>query len=124
MTILHLLLSLELLLLLLVLPIANPLCFLALLFLLPPLISLSKIGVSYNLANVSSYVVDLTRVKKSGSVIQGVIQDDQPLTEPSPKGSTLRRNYDRPLTTCSTQRYYPLPNAAVLLPMERILSLM
>uniref|UniRef100_A0A673W0M2 Katanin p80 WD40 repeat-containing subunit B1 n=1 Tax=Salmo trutta TaxID=8032 RepID=A0A673W0M2_SALTR len=62
------------------------------------------IGVSYNLANVSSYVVDLTRVKKSGSVIQGVIQDDQPLTEPSPKGSTLRRNYDRPLTTCSTQR--------------------
>uniref|UniRef100_A0A8C7PU30 Katanin p80 WD40 repeat-containing subunit B1 n=1 Tax=Oncorhynchus mykiss TaxID=8022 RepID=A0A8C7PU30_ONCMY len=62
------------------------------------------IGVSYNLTNVSSYVVDLTRVKKSGSVIQGVIQDDQPLTEPSPKGSTLRRNYDRPLTTCSTQR--------------------
>uniref|UniRef100_A0A8C8GFE5 Katanin p80 WD40 repeat-containing subunit B1 n=1 Tax=Oncorhynchus tshawytscha TaxID=74940 RepID=A0A8C8GFE5_ONCTS len=62
------------------------------------------IGVSYNLANVSSYVVDLTRVKKSGSVIQGVIQDDQPLTEPSPKGSTLRRNYERPLTTCSTQR--------------------
>ncbi|XP_041749299.2 katanin p80 WD40 repeat-containing subunit B1-like [Coregonus clupeaformis] len=62
------------------------------------------IGVSYNLTNVSSYVVDLTRVRKSGSVIQGVIQDDQPLTEPSPKGSTLRRNYDRPLTTCSTQR--------------------
>uniref|UniRef100_A0A4W5MCR3 Katanin p80 WD40 repeat-containing subunit B1 n=1 Tax=Hucho hucho TaxID=62062 RepID=A0A4W5MCR3_9TELE len=62
------------------------------------------IGVSYNLTNVSSYVVDLTRVKKSGSVIQGVIQDEQPLTEPSPKGSTLRRNYDRPLTTCSTQR--------------------
>uniref|UniRef100_A0A8C8M004 Katanin p80 WD40 repeat-containing subunit B1 n=1 Tax=Oncorhynchus tshawytscha TaxID=74940 RepID=A0A8C8M004_ONCTS len=65
------------------------------------------IGVSYNLTNVSSYVVDLTRVKKSGSVIQGVIQDDQPLTEPSPKGSTLRRNYDRPLTTCSTQRRSP-----------------
>uniref|UniRef100_A0A673Y4W5 Katanin p80 WD40 repeat-containing subunit B1 n=1 Tax=Salmo trutta TaxID=8032 RepID=A0A673Y4W5_SALTR len=62
------------------------------------------IGVSHKLTNVSSYVVDLTRVKKSGSVIQGVIQDDQPLTEPSPKGSTLRRNYDRPLTTCSTQR--------------------
>nr|XP_046205776.1 katanin p80 WD40 repeat-containing subunit B1-like isoform X1 [Oncorhynchus gorbuscha]XP_046205777.1 katanin p80 WD40 repeat-containing subunit B1-like isoform X1 [Oncorhynchus gorbuscha] len=62
------------------------------------------IGVSYNLANISSYVVDLTRVKKSGSVIQGVIQDDQPLTESSPKGSTLRRNYERPLTTCSTQR--------------------
>lgn len=62
------------------------------------------IGVSYNMTNVSSYVVDLTRVRKSGSVIQGVIQDDHPLTEPSPKGSTLRRNYDRPMTTCSTQR--------------------
>ncbi|KAL1006988.1 hypothetical protein UPYG_G00080250 [Umbra pygmaea] len=62
------------------------------------------IGVSYNLTNISSYVVDLTRVKKSGSVIQGVIRDDQPLTEPSPKGSTLRRNYDRPLTTCNAQR--------------------
>ncbi|KAJ7986200.1 hypothetical protein DPEC_G00348320 [Dallia pectoralis] len=62
------------------------------------------IGVSYNQTNVSSYVVDLTRVKKSGSVIQGVIQDDQPLTEPSQKGSTLRRNYDRPLTTCNAQR--------------------
>ncbi|XP_056134155.1 katanin p80 WD40 repeat-containing subunit B1 [Lampris incognitus] len=63
------------------------------------------IGVSHNLNNVSSYVVDLTRVKKAGSsVIQGVIQDDQPLTEPSPKQSTLRRNYERPMTTCSTQR--------------------
>uniref|UniRef100_A0A6Q2YN38 Katanin p80 WD40 repeat-containing subunit B1 n=1 Tax=Esox lucius TaxID=8010 RepID=A0A6Q2YN38_ESOLU len=59
------------------------------------------IGVSYNLTNVSSYVVDLMRVKKSGSVIQGMIQDDQPLPEPSLKGSTLRRNYDRPLTTCN-----------------------
>uniref|UniRef100_UPI003AABA3DC katanin p80 WD40 repeat-containing subunit B1 isoform X2 n=1 Tax=Centroberyx gerrardi TaxID=166262 RepID=UPI003AABA3DC len=63
------------------------------------------IGVSHQLTNVSSYVVDLTRVKKTGgSVIQGVIQDDKPLTEPSPKGSTLRRNYERPMTTCSTQR--------------------
>uniref|UniRef100_A0A6Q2XX72 Katanin p80 WD40 repeat-containing subunit B1 n=1 Tax=Esox lucius TaxID=8010 RepID=A0A6Q2XX72_ESOLU len=62
------------------------------------------IGVSYNLTNVSSYVVDLMRVKKSGSVIQGMIQDDQPLPEPSLKGSTLRRNYDRPLTTCNAQR--------------------
>ncbi|XP_067088398.1 katanin p80 WD40 repeat-containing subunit B1-like isoform X2 [Osmerus mordax] len=62
------------------------------------------IGVSFHMTNVSSYVVDLTRVKKSGSVIQGVIQDNQPLTEPSPKGSTLRRNYERPMTTCNTQR--------------------
>ncbi|KAM4602550.1 katanin p80 WD40 repeat-containing subunit B1 isoform 2-T2 [Polymixia lowei] len=63
------------------------------------------IGLSHHLTNVSSYVVDLTRVKSSGgSVIQGVIQDDKPLTEPSPKGSTLRRNYERPITTCSSQR--------------------
>ncbi|XP_036399849.1 katanin p80 WD40 repeat-containing subunit B1 [Megalops cyprinoides] len=62
------------------------------------------IGVSYNLTNVSSYVVDLNRVQKSGSVIQGVIQDDKPLSEPSPKGATIRRNYERPLTTCGNQR--------------------
>ncbi|XP_061103168.1 katanin p80 WD40 repeat-containing subunit B1 isoform X2 [Conger conger] len=62
------------------------------------------IGASYNLTNVSSYVVDLSRVQKSGSVIQGVIQDDKPLAEPAAKGSTIRRNYDRPLTTCANQR--------------------
>uniref|UniRef100_A0A3Q4I751 Katanin p80 (WD repeat containing) subunit B 1 n=1 Tax=Neolamprologus brichardi TaxID=32507 RepID=A0A3Q4I751_NEOBR len=47
------------------------------------------IGVSHQLSSVSSYVVDLKRVKKSGgAVIQGIIQDDQPLTEPKkdPKG--------------------------------------
>uniref|UniRef100_A0A671UM47 Katanin p80 WD40 repeat-containing subunit B1 n=1 Tax=Sparus aurata TaxID=8175 RepID=A0A671UM47_SPAAU len=65
------------------------------------------IGVSHQLSSVSSYVVDLKRVKKSGSsVIQGIIQDNQPLTEPKdPKGAALRRNYERPTTTCSTQRY-------------------
>uniref|UniRef100_A0A667XBI0 Katanin p80 WD40 repeat-containing subunit B1 n=1 Tax=Myripristis murdjan TaxID=586833 RepID=A0A667XBI0_9TELE len=64
------------------------------------------IGVSCQQTNVSSYVVDLTRVKKTGgSEIQGVIRDDQPLTEPSPKGSMLWRNYERPMTTCSSQRY-------------------
>uniref|UniRef100_A0A667XIX4 Katanin p80 WD40 repeat-containing subunit B1 n=1 Tax=Myripristis murdjan TaxID=586833 RepID=A0A667XIX4_9TELE len=62
------------------------------------------IGVSCQQTNVSSYVVDLTRVKKTGgSEIQGVIRDDQPLTEPSPKGSMLWRNYERPMTTCSSQ---------------------
>lgn len=62
---------------------------------------------SHQLSSVSSYVVDLKRVKKSGgSVIQGIIQDNQPLTEPKdPKGAALRRNYERPTTTCSTQRY-------------------
>ncbi|XP_056267936.1 katanin p80 WD40 repeat-containing subunit B1 [Pseudoliparis swirei] len=64
------------------------------------------IGVSHQLSSVSSYVVDLKRVKRSGgSVIQGLIQDNQPLPEPrDPKGSALRRNYERPTTTCSAQR--------------------
>ncbi|XP_070758942.1 katanin p80 WD40 repeat-containing subunit B1 [Enoplosus armatus] len=64
------------------------------------------IGVSHQLSSVSSYVVDLKRVKKSGgSVIKGIIQDNQPLTEPKdPKGAALRRNYERPTTTCSSQR--------------------
>ncbi|KAJ3593239.1 hypothetical protein NHX12_005574 [Muraenolepis orangiensis] len=56
------------------------------------------IGLSHHLTNVSSFVVDLTRVKTTGSA---AVQDDQPL-EPSPKGSTLRRSYERPMT--STQR--------------------
>uniref|UniRef100_A0AAX7UZJ4 Katanin p80 WD40 repeat-containing subunit B1 n=1 Tax=Astatotilapia calliptera TaxID=8154 RepID=A0AAX7UZJ4_ASTCA len=66
------------------------------------------IGVSHHLSSVSSYVVDLKRVKKSGgAVIQGIIQDDQPLTEPKkdPKGAALRKNYERPTTTCRSQRY-------------------
>lgn len=64
------------------------------------------IGVSHQLSSVSAYVVDLKRVKKNGgSVIQGIIQDNQPLTEPKdPKGAALRRNYERPTTTCSSQR--------------------
>lgn len=61
------------------------------------------IAASHHLSTVSSYVVDLKRVKKSGgSVIQGIIQDNQPLTEPKdPKGATMRRSYERPKTTCS-----------------------
>ncbi|KAK2920484.1 katanin p80 WD40 repeat-containing subunit B1 [Channa argus] len=64
------------------------------------------IGVSHQLSSVSSYVVDLKRVKKSGgSMIRGIIQDNQPLSEPKdPKICALRRNYDRPTTTCSSQR--------------------
>ncbi|XP_047218649.1 katanin p80 WD40 repeat-containing subunit B1 isoform X1 [Girardinichthys multiradiatus] len=64
------------------------------------------IGVSHQLSSVSSYVVDLKRVKKSGgAVIQGIIQDNKPLTDPAePKGAALRRNYDRPTTTCSSNR--------------------
>nr|XP_046254204.1 katanin p80 WD40 repeat-containing subunit B1 [Scatophagus argus]XP_046254205.1 katanin p80 WD40 repeat-containing subunit B1 [Scatophagus argus] len=64
------------------------------------------IGVCHQLSAVSSYVVDLKRVKKSSSsVIQGVIQDSQPLTETKdPKGAALRRNYERPATSCNSQR--------------------
>ncbi|XP_077942240.1 katanin p80 WD40 repeat-containing subunit B1 isoform X2 [Gasterosteus aculeatus] len=64
------------------------------------------IGVSHQLSSVSSYVVDLKRVKKNGgSVIRGIIQDNQPLAEPrDAKGSALRRSYERPTTTCSSQR--------------------
>uniref|UniRef100_A0A7N6BI60 Katanin p80 WD40 repeat-containing subunit B1 n=1 Tax=Anabas testudineus TaxID=64144 RepID=A0A7N6BI60_ANATE len=72
------------------------------------------IGVSHQLSSVSSYVVDLKRVRKSGgSVIQGIIQDNQPLTEPKdPKGSALRKNYERPTTTCSSQRRSPSEDEA------------
>uniref|UniRef100_A0A4W4DRT6 Katanin p80 WD40 repeat-containing subunit B1 n=1 Tax=Electrophorus electricus TaxID=8005 RepID=A0A4W4DRT6_ELEEL len=61
------------------------------------------IGVSYSQMNVSLHVVDLSRVKKSGSVIQGLIQDDKPLAVPTPKGTTLRRNYERTNTSCNRQ---------------------
>nr|XP_055065890.1 katanin p80 WD40 repeat-containing subunit B1-like [Misgurnus anguillicaudatus]XP_055065893.1 katanin p80 WD40 repeat-containing subunit B1-like [Misgurnus anguillicaudatus]XP_055065900.1 katanin p80 WD40 repeat-containing subunit B1-like [Misgurnus anguillicaudatus]XP_055065910.1 katanin p80 WD40 repeat-containing subunit B1-like [Misgurnus anguillicaudatus]XP_055065919.1 katanin p80 WD40 repeat-containing subunit B1-like [Misgurnus anguillicaudatus] len=61
------------------------------------------IAVSYSQNNVSWYIVDLNRVKKSGSVIQGLIQD-KPIPAPtSGLGTTLRRNYDRPTTSCTGQ---------------------
>ncbi|KAI7814775.1 katanin p80 WD40 repeat-containing subunit B1, partial [Triplophysa rosa] len=61
------------------------------------------IAVSNSQTNVSWYVVDLNRVKKSGSVIQGLIQD-KPIPVPtSALGTTLRRNYERPTTSCSGQ---------------------
>ncbi|CAM4528047.1 unnamed protein product [Leuciscus chuanchicus] len=61
------------------------------------------IAVSYNQTNVSWYIVDLNRVKKSGSVIQGLIQD-KPIPAPtSALGTTLRRNYERPSTSCTGQ---------------------
>ncbi|XP_074523370.1 katanin p80 WD40 repeat-containing subunit B1 [Halichoeres trimaculatus] len=71
------------------------------------------IGVSHELSRVSSYVVDLKRVKKSGgTVIQGIIKDNQPLTEPKDtKGAALRKNYERPTTTCSSQRLRPSSEA-------------
>lgn len=62
------------------------------------------IGVCSSQCTVSSYVVDLTRVKRTASVIQGIIQDDKPLTEPPAKGASIRRNYERPITSCTGQR--------------------
>ncbi|NWZ18849.1 KTNB1 protein, partial [Asarcornis scutulata] len=59
------------------------------------------IGVSYAQSTVSSFVVDLSRVTKSGSVPHGLIRDDKPLVQPTPTGSSLRRIYDRPSTSCS-----------------------
>uniref|UniRef100_A0AAR2LCN4 Katanin p80 WD40 repeat-containing subunit B1 n=1 Tax=Pygocentrus nattereri TaxID=42514 RepID=A0AAR2LCN4_PYGNA len=63
------------------------------------------VGVSCGQMNVSLYIVDLNRVKKSGSLIQGLSQDDKPLAVPTSKGATLRRNYERPTTSCSRQKY-------------------
>uniref|UniRef100_A0A3P9NTB6 Katanin p80 WD40 repeat-containing subunit B1 n=1 Tax=Poecilia reticulata TaxID=8081 RepID=A0A3P9NTB6_POERE len=64
------------------------------------------IGVSHQLSSVSSFVVDLKRVKRSGgAVIQGIVRDDRPLTDPAePRAAALRRNYDRPATACSSHR--------------------
>ncbi|XP_072321359.1 katanin p80 WD40 repeat-containing subunit B1 [Eucyclogobius newberryi] len=64
------------------------------------------IGASLHLSTVSTFVVDLKRVKRNGgAVIQDIIQDDQPLSVPSePKGAALRRSYERPTTSCTKQR--------------------
>ncbi|XP_075016860.1 katanin p80 WD40 repeat-containing subunit B1 isoform X1 [Calonectris borealis] len=59
------------------------------------------IGVSFAQSTVSSFVVDLSRVTKSGSIPHGLIRDDEPLVPPTPTGSSLRRIYDRPSTSCS-----------------------
>ncbi|NXI66294.1 KTNB1 protein, partial [Anseranas semipalmata] len=59
------------------------------------------IGVSFAQSTVSSFVVDLSRVTKSGSIPHGLIRDDKPLVQPTPSGSSLRRIYDRPSTSCS-----------------------
>ncbi|KAM4640115.1 katanin p80 WD40 repeat-containing subunit B1 isoform 1-T1 [Amazona ochrocephala] len=59
------------------------------------------IGVSFAQSTVSSFVVDLSRVTKSDSIPHGLIRDDEPLVPPAPTGSSLRRIYDRPSTSCS-----------------------
>lgn len=70
---------------------------------LPP----PQIGVSHQLSSVSTFVVDLKRVKRSGgSAPHGVAPDDQPApVKKEPGGGALRRSYERPPTTCAAQRY-------------------
>lgn len=67
---------------------------------------LPQIGVSQHLSTVSSYMVDLKRVKKSGgAALHSVAHGNQPDAEPGdPKGSALRRSYERPAAGCSSQR--------------------
>ncbi|NWH77594.1 KTNB1 protein, partial [Piaya cayana] len=59
------------------------------------------IGVSFAQSTVSSFVVDLSRVTKSSSIPHGLIRNDEPFVPPTPMGSSLRRIYDRPSTSCS-----------------------
>ncbi|XP_044290111.1 katanin p80 WD40 repeat-containing subunit B1 isoform X2 [Varanus komodoensis] len=59
------------------------------------------IGASFTQSLVSTFVVDLSRVRKSGPGLHGLLRDDRPLVHPSPAGSSLRRIYERPSTTCS-----------------------
>uniref|UniRef100_A0A670YCS1 Katanin p80 WD40 repeat-containing subunit B1 n=1 Tax=Pseudonaja textilis TaxID=8673 RepID=A0A670YCS1_PSETE len=59
------------------------------------------IGVSFTQSTVSSYVVDLSRITKCGSGLHGLLRDDKPLSPPPSLGSSLRRIYERPTTTCS-----------------------
>ncbi|KAK3562073.1 hypothetical protein QTP86_027177, partial [Hemibagrus guttatus] len=62
--------------------------------------SSQMIGVSCSQMNVSLYVVDLGRVKKSAAVQE---QTGKPQASPIPIPVTLRRNYERPPTSCSRQ---------------------
>ncbi|XP_056381330.1 katanin p80 WD40 repeat-containing subunit B1 [Hyla sarda] len=59
------------------------------------------IGVSSTQSNVSSFVVDLNRVKMTGSGSEGCIPKETPVSQTTPTGSSLRRNYERPSTTCT-----------------------
>lgn len=59
------------------------------------------IGVSSTQTNVSSYVVDLNRVKMTGSESQGSLPKETPVSPPALTASSLRRNYERPSTTCT-----------------------
>uniref|UniRef100_A0A8C0K6P8 Katanin p80 WD40 repeat-containing subunit B1 n=1 Tax=Canis lupus dingo TaxID=286419 RepID=A0A8C0K6P8_CANLU len=60
------------------------------------------IGVAFSQSNVSSYVVDLTRVTRTGTVAQDPVQDSRPLAQqPAHPSAPLRRIYERPSTACN-----------------------
>ncbi|XP_018112017.1 katanin p80 WD40 repeat-containing subunit B1 isoform X2 [Xenopus laevis] len=59
------------------------------------------IGVSSAQSNISSFVVDLTRVKMTGCAPQGPVPAEIPISQTAPTGTSLRRIYERPSTTCS-----------------------
>lgn len=68
-----------------------------------------QIGVAFSQSNVSSYVVDLTRVTRTGTVTQDPVQASQPQTQQTPNpGVSLRRIYERPSTTCSKPQRWVL----------------
>lgn len=68
----------------------------------PQLCCFLQIGVAFSQSNVSSYVVDLTRVTRTGMVAQDPVQDSLPLAQQPPLPTApLRRIYERPSTTCS-----------------------
>ncbi|CAN9506554.1 unnamed protein product [Ophioblennius macclurei] len=64
------------------------------------------IAVSHHLSTISTFVVDLKKVKRGGSLeVPGAVRDDRPPAEPKePRGTALRRSYERPATSCSSQR--------------------
>ncbi|XP_053575506.1 katanin p80 WD40 repeat-containing subunit B1 [Bombina bombina] len=59
------------------------------------------IGVSTSQSVVSSFVVDLAKVKMTGSSSPGGVPKEIPVSQTTPTGSSLRRIYERPSTTCS-----------------------
>ncbi|XP_041447102.1 katanin regulatory subunit B1 S homeolog isoform X1 [Xenopus laevis] len=59
------------------------------------------IGVSSAQSNISSFVVDLNRVKMTGCAPQGSVPAEMPIGQSAPTGTSLRRIYERPSTTCN-----------------------
>lgn len=64
---------------------------------------------AFSQSNVSSYVVDLTRVTRTGTVARDPVQDSRPPAQQSSHPSApLRRIYERPSTACSKPQRWVL----------------